>query len=50
MRVAASCQKEQPAGTMPSEEGIPGGGMSHKDTAIGGWDNANESVNSLANF
>jgi hypothetical protein len=50
MRVAASCQKEHPAGTMPSKAGIPGGGASHKDMAMGGWDNFNESDNSLAKF
>jgi len=50
MRVAASCQKEHPAGTVPSKGGIPAGGMSHKETAIGGWDNSNEWVNSPAIF
>jgi hypothetical protein len=48
MRVAASCQKEHPAGTVPSKAGIPGGGVSHKAIPIGGSDKAKESVKSLA--
>jgi hypothetical protein len=35
---------------MPSKEKIPVGGVSHKDTAIGGWDSSKVSVKSLAIF
>src|SRR5262245_55258660 len=37
VRVAASCQKRQPAATRPANIGTPGGGALASDTAIGGW-------------
>jgi hypothetical protein len=49
-RAAASCQKEHPAGTVPSKAGIPDGGVSHKAIPIGGWDKAKDAVNSPAIF